>query len=93
MSYPRNHGIVGESSEASPFDPPIGVVLSSLSLLLSDPQFSALDAIMMGEFEEVDDLRAEILVNSNSFSSFALNRILEEIDKAVDDYRRGIAHL
>ncbi|WP_263082071.1 hypothetical protein [Endozoicomonas sp. Mp262] len=93
MSYPRNHGSVSESSEASPFDPPVDVVLSSLSLLLTDPEFANLEVIMMETFEEVDDLRAEILVNSDRFSNHALNRILEEIDRAVDDYRRGIALL
>ena len=93
MSYPHNRGIVSESTEASPFDPPVDVVLSSLSLLLTDPAFKYLETIMMGEFEEVDDLRAEVLVHSNEFSSLALNRILDQIDQAIDDYRRSIAHL
>ncbi|MDD7804490.1 MAG: hypothetical protein PUP46_02745 [Endozoicomonas sp. (ex Botrylloides leachii)] len=93
MSYPRNNGFVNPSSGASPFDPPVDVVLSCLSLLLTDPQFKALETIMMGDYEEVDDLRAEILINSKQFSSLALNRILVEIDRAIDDYRRGIASL
>ncbi|MDP0560892.1 MAG: hypothetical protein QS721_00605 [Candidatus Endonucleobacter sp. (ex Gigantidas childressi)] len=93
MSYPRTHGMVGESTDASPFDPPIGVVLSSLALLLTDPQFKDLETIMMGDFEDVDDFRAEVLISSNKFTGAALNRILTEIDRAVDDYRRGIAHM
>ncbi|MDP0588206.1 MAG: hypothetical protein QS748_02985 [Candidatus Endonucleobacter bathymodioli] len=93
MSYPRAHGMVGESTDISPFEPPVGVVLSSLALLLTDPQFKYLETVMMGDFEDVDDLRAEILVSSNKFASEALNRILNEIDRAVDDYRRGIAHI
>ncbi len=91
MSYPNNQGIVGESSDSSPFNPPVDMVLSSLSLLLTDPEFANLEVIMMGEFEEIDDLRAEILVNSGKFSTYALNRILEDIDRVVDDYRRGAA--
>lgn len=96
MSYPHFRGgfegyPTDSATEASPFDAPMELVLNELAWLLADPQFANLEMIMMGEHETVEDLRAEILVNSNKFTSQVLNRILDEIDRIVDDYRRNVA--
>lgn len=93
MPYPRDHSIAGKSLDVSPCDPPVGVILSSLSLLLTDPKFKALEPIIIKNFDTVDDLRANILVNSHQFSTQTLHRMLEEIDRAVDHYQRGATNV
>ncbi len=82
-----------EPLQGTTFDVPVEIVLTELSWLLADQQYSHLELLMMSDFEEVEDLRAEILVHSSQFSSKALNKILEEIDRVVDEYRRGVALL
>ena len=96
MSYPHLQGDfegyqTDPVTQGSPFDAPVELVMNELSWLLSDSKFMNLEVIMMGEFESVDDFRAEILVNSSKFSSEALNRIMDEIDRVVDEYRRHVA--
>lgn len=90
MSYPHNNQTLAtEPSEASLYEPPVALVINRLLPLLNDPEFANLEAIMIEPFEEVDDLLAEILVNSHRFSSYALNRLFEEIDQALDEHRRS----
>ena len=92
MPYSHKQQLVDESPSMAPFEPPVNIILNSLSLLLENPKFRALESILSRDFEEADDLRAEILVNSNQFTSAALNHILDEIDRAIDDYRRSLAY-
>lgn len=96
MSYPHFKGDFGgyptdTATKGSPFETPMELVLNELAWLLADPQYINLEVIMVGEFETVEDFRAEILINSSRFTSQVLNRILEEIDRVVDDYRRNVA--
>lgn len=96
MSYPHLNGDMDgyqtdPATQGSPFDAPVELVLNELSWLLADSAYVNLEVIMMGEYETVDDFRAEILINSSKFSSEALNRIMDEIDRVVDEYRRHVA--
>ena len=81
------------SSSSSPFDVPVALVQKELSWLLMEPKYQALESIMLEDYEEVEDLRAAILVNTNKFTSQALNHILDEIDRVADEYRRGVTLL
>lgn len=96
MSYPHLQGdlegyLTDPATQSSPFDAPVKLVKNELSWLLADSKFINLEAIMMEEFETVDEFRAEILVNSSKFSTEALNQIMDEIDRVVDEYRRQVA--
>lgn len=98
MSYPHLHNDFEDyqsdsSTSGSPFDTPVELLQKELSWLLTDPTYQALEVILLEDHEDVEDLRAAILVNTNKFTSQAMNKILDEIDRIVDDYRRGVALL
>ncbi|OED40861.1 hypothetical protein ACH42_15465 [Endozoicomonas sp. (ex Bugula neritina AB1)] len=98
MSYPHiydNYQDYQSDSEVSgsSFDVPVELVKKELSWLLRDADYRALESIILDDYEELEDLKAAILVNTNKFTSQALNKILDEIDRVVDEYRRGVALL
>ena len=75
----------------SPFDVPIEVVQSGLVWLLSDSRFHPVKALVQGEFSSVDELRLELLSGNIKLSPIAIDQLLDEIDRLVDDYRKGAA--
>ncbi|MBO9480163.1 hypothetical protein [Salinisphaera sp. G21_0] len=75
----------------SPFDVPIEVVQNGLLWLLSDPVFHPLKASLSSDFLTVDELRDELVSDKIKLSSVAIDRVLDEIDRLVDDYRKGVA--
>ncbi|WP_419533050.1 hypothetical protein [Endozoicomonas sp.] len=75
----------------SPFDVPIEVVQNGLLWLLSDPGFQPLKSLLLDDFSSVDELRDELVSGNIKLSSAAIDRILDEIDRLVDDYRKGVA--
>ena len=98
MSYPHlNNDIEDYQSDSSvsesPFDTPVELVQKELSWLLTDPKYQGLKSIMLEDYEDVEGLRAAILVNTNKFTSQALNHVLDEIDRVVDEFRKGGALL
>lgn len=97
MPYPHHfpNGQEGFNSghyyHHSPFDVPIEVIQNGLFWLLSDPVFCPLKGMLSGDFSAVDELRDELVSGNIKLSSAAINTILDEIDRLVDDYRKGIA--
>ncbi|WP_257295741.1 hypothetical protein [Endozoicomonas sp. YOMI1] len=75
----------------SPFDVPIEVIQNGLLWLLSDPGFHPLKTLLPGDYSSVDELRDELVSGNIKLSSAAIDRVLDEIDRLVDDYRRGVA--
>lgn len=75
----------------SPFDVPVEVVQNGLVWLISDPHFHPVKAFLQGEFSSVDELRQGLVSGSIKLSSTAIDQVLDEIDRLVDDYRKGVA--
>ena len=98
MSYPHLNDDFDDyqsdsATSGSPFDTPVELVQKELTWLLTDPAYRALEDLLLEDYEGIDDLRATVLVNANKFTSQALNRLLDEIDRIIDEYRRGVALL
>ncbi|WP_422446358.1 hypothetical protein [Endozoicomonas sp. ALB091] len=75
----------------SPFDVPIEVVQNGLLWLLSDPVFHPLRASLSSNYLSVEELREELVSGKIRLPSAAIDRVLDEIDRLVDDYRKGVA--
>ncbi|WP_257286082.1 hypothetical protein [Endozoicomonas sp. SESOKO1] len=96
MPYPHSsNGQEGFNSghcyHHSPFDVPIEVIQNGLLWLLSDPVFFPLKGMLSGDFSSVDELRDEMVSGNIKLSPAAIDRVLDEIDRLVDDYRKGAA--
>ncbi|MFK0571181.1 hypothetical protein [Endozoicomonas sp.] len=81
----------GHFYQHSPFEVPVEVVQNGLVWLLSDPGFQPLKTLIRDEFSSVDTLRLELVSGSIKLSSVAIDQVLGEIDRLVDDYRKGVA--
>lgn len=92
MSYPRSDKDLFSPSPAtsSPFMVPIEVVSAGLVWLCSDPEMKGLKEVLAGQFDDVDKLRAAIQTIAPGLSEKTLKTVMDEIDRIVDDYRRGI---
>lgn len=96
MPYSHNSNgqkdlLSGHFYHHSPFDVPVEVVQNGLVWFLSDSRFHPVKALIQGEFSSVDELRLELLSGNIKLSSIAIDQLLDEIDRLVDDYRKGAA--
>lgn len=96
MPYPHfsdGHEVYnpGHLYHHSPFDVPIEVIQNGLFWLISDPGFHSLKELLKADFSSVDELRDELVSGNIKLSSAAIDRVLDEIDRLVDDYRKGVA--
>ncbi len=98
MSYPHLYNDFEDnqsvrSGSDSPFDVPMDLLKRELVWLLADPACRALEETMREDHQDVEELRAAILINADKFSSQSMNHILDEIDRVVDEYRNKVALL
>lgn len=81
----------GQFSHHSPFEVPVEVVQNGLLWLLYDPGFQPIKTRLLGDFSSVDELRDELISGHLKLSPAAIDWISNEIDRLVDDYRKGVA--
>ncbi len=78
-------------SHFSPFEVPVEVIQNGLCWLLADPLFMPLKPVLNREFCSVEALRDEL--ECTELAPVEVDHVLDEIDRLVDEYRRGVIFL